>query len=314
MKLSPEIKEILKADMYGACSKDKYNMLKIKQNLSLDDKVVLTKIRIKEWYEKFNGNICVSFSGGKDSTVLLTLVRELYPEVPGLFSNTGVEFPEINQFVRRHKGIIHIRPKYTYKYVTENYGWPVISKVQATSLRKCREQNLSEKYRNKLMHGDEKGYAGKISEKNKFLLNAPFKISEKCCDHLKKKPFDRFFQEEKLYPMSGEMAEEGGTSRLFSYLEYGCNGFGMKIPRSRPLGFWTNDDIWGYLMSTNTDYCKLYDQGEDRTGCIYCLFGVKPHQEGNRIQRLKNTHPKHFKFFMEKLGGKQVMDYMEIPY
>lgn len=314
MKVPSHIKDLANKNLYGATGKEKMGMLKEKQSLCLDDKILLTKLRIKEWYEKFNGKIYISFSGGKDSTVLLNLVREMYPEVPGVFSNTGVEFPEIISFVRSIPNVIHITPKYPYKYVVENYGWPVISKVQAASLRKLREQNLSEKYRNKLLYGDEKGYAGKVSDKNKFLLKAPFKISEKCCDWLKKKPFDNFYKLERLFPMSGEMAEEGGTKRLFSYLEYGCNAFNMKIPRSRPISFWSNNDIWEYLVTTNTDYSKIYDMGEDRTGCIYCLFGINPHQENNRIQRLKITHPKHYKFFLEKLGGQKVLDFMKIPY
>jgi len=314
MKISSELQDIINEDMYGASLETKSRILRAKQALSLDDKLILTKIRIKEWYEKFNGEVIVNFSGGKDSTVLLNIVRSMYPEVPGLFSNTGVEFPEINRFVRSTPNVHHVSPKYPYRVVLEKYGWPVVSKVQATSLRKVREQNLSEKYRNKLLYGDEKGYAGKISEKNKYLLNAPFKISEKCCDFLKKKPFDEFFKFQRLYAISGEMADEGGERRKLSYYQFGCNGFGMNIPRSRPMSFWTEEDVWGYIMAENINYSTIYDMGEKRTGCIYCLFGVKPGEENNRIQRLKLTHPKHYKYFMEKLGAKKVLDFMGIPY
>ena len=69
--------------------------LRQKQALPLEAKIIASKQRIKEWYEYWNGDVYVSFSGGKDSTVLLDLVRRVYPDVPAVFSDTGLEFPEI---------------------------------------------------------------------------------------------------------------------------------------------------------------------------------------------------------------------------
>jgi 3'-phosphoadenosine 5'-phosphosulfate sulfotransferase (PAPS reductase)/FAD synthetase len=63
------------------------------QGLPLELKVLKSKQRIKEWYEHYNGDVYVSFSGGKDSTVLLRMVRELYPDVPAVFIDTGLEYP-----------------------------------------------------------------------------------------------------------------------------------------------------------------------------------------------------------------------------
>ena len=55
------------------------------QSLPLSAKVVMTQQRIREWYEHWDGMVYVSFSGGKDSTVLLHLVRDMYPDVPAVF-------------------------------------------------------------------------------------------------------------------------------------------------------------------------------------------------------------------------------------
>lgn len=70
------------------------------QALPLDLKILKTKNRIKEWYDYFGGQVYVSFSGGKDSTVLLHIARELYPDIEAVFVNTGLEYPEIRKFVK----------------------------------------------------------------------------------------------------------------------------------------------------------------------------------------------------------------------
>ena len=103
------------------------------QSLPLEAKVILTKQRIKEWYEHFNGDVYVSFSGGKDSTVLAHLVHEMYPDVPLVFSNTGLEYPEIQAFARK-MGAEFVRPKMSFSEVISKYGYPIISKENAEAI------------------------------------------------------------------------------------------------------------------------------------------------------------------------------------
>ncbi len=67
------------------------------QSLPLQVKIRMTKERIRKWYEYWDGNVYVSFSGGKDSTVLLHIVRSLYPDVKAVFSDTGLEYPEVKK-------------------------------------------------------------------------------------------------------------------------------------------------------------------------------------------------------------------------
>lgn len=70
------------------------------QRLPLQRKIQITTARIIEWYQHYDGKVYVAFSGGKDSTVLLDIVRRIYPDVPAVFSDTGLEFPEVREFVK----------------------------------------------------------------------------------------------------------------------------------------------------------------------------------------------------------------------
>lgn len=87
------------------------NELKILQNYPLSLKIEKTKLRIMEWVNHYGEeNVYISFSGGKDSTVLLDIARSMYPNMQAVFSNTGLEFPEIVQFVKTFDNVEVVRP------------------------------------------------------------------------------------------------------------------------------------------------------------------------------------------------------------
>ena len=98
------------------------------QSLPLGAKIEMTKRRIREWYDYWNGQVYVSFSGGKDSTVLLNIARELYPDIEAVFVDTGLEYPEIRQFVQTFENVTILRPKMRFDEVIKKYGYPIISK------------------------------------------------------------------------------------------------------------------------------------------------------------------------------------------
>ena len=103
--------------------------LRFLQKLDLKTKIELTKIRIAEWVDEFrNDGVYVSFSGGKDSTVLLHLVREEYPNVKAVFSDTGLEYPEIRNFVKGIENVDWVKPELTFREIVLKYGYPVFSK------------------------------------------------------------------------------------------------------------------------------------------------------------------------------------------
>lgn len=49
------------------------------QAWSLERKIRVTQAKILEWYHHYGGKVAISFSGGKDSTVLLDLARRAFP-------------------------------------------------------------------------------------------------------------------------------------------------------------------------------------------------------------------------------------------
>lgn len=125
-------------------SKMTNDQLRQLQALPLNIKIRKTEQRIREWYEHWEGNVYVSFSGGKDSTVLLDIVRHLYPNVPAVFSDTGLEYPEIKEFVKTFPNVIIVRPKHSFKKILTKYGYPIISKEVAECVHHAKKFILSE--------------------------------------------------------------------------------------------------------------------------------------------------------------------------
>jgi len=296
--------------------------LKRRQALPLDDKIKWALERIHEFYEVFDGEVCVSFSGGKDSTVLLHLVRSVYPEVGGVFADTGLEYPEIRDFVKTFDNITWVKPKIPFNKVIEKYGYPVISKEQSRYINDC--QNPTENNyitrRRRLTGINSKGEqtkSGKISKKWLRLINAPFKVSDRCCEIMKKNPMNKFYKKSGKLPIIGTMIEDSSL-RKQSYIKLGCNAFESKHPQSRPISIWTEKDIWKYLRINEIPYSKIYDTGVKRTGCMFCMFGVHLEKSDmfnkNRFQLMKETHPKQWDYCINKLGCGNVLDFINVDY
>lgn len=277
--------------------------------------------------------IYISFSGGKDSTVLLDLVRQEYPEAKAMYVDTGLEYPEIKEFVKSKENVDIIRPKKMFNKVIEDYGYPIISKEVSECISQARialERNNGQyAYRLDKLNGTHKNKDGKESQFNyskwKFLLEAPFKVSHKCCNIMKKSPAHKYYKDTGRTPILGTMAEESRL-RTQQYLKSGCNAWENKIPTSTPMAFWTEQDVLHYLHETKIPYAtvygeikqdkdgKYYTTGCQRTGCMYCGFGCHLEKEPNRFQKLKETHPKQYDYIINTLGMGEVLDYVGVKY
>ena len=110
------------------------------QALPLDLKIRLTQQRIREWINHFGeSGVYVSFSGGKDSTVLLDIVRERYPDVKAMFVDIPTQYPELREFVSTYDNVDVVRPKIGFVEVCEKYGFPLISKEVSECVQGARK-------------------------------------------------------------------------------------------------------------------------------------------------------------------------------
>ena len=195
-------------------------------------------------------------------------------------------------------------------------------------------------YRLRRLNGeltDSKGnYSQFNQEKYKFFLDAPFEISDLCCDIMKKKPAHDYEKKTGRKPIIATMASES-VMRTQKWLQDGCNAFNVTRPNSKPMSFWTEQDVLLYIKENNLPICSVYGEvvtdyeamgqcenqmsfadfgifdnerpllkttGCNRTGCVLCGFGCHLEKEPNRFQMLKQTHPKfHNLLYVLKNNG-----------
>ena len=287
--------------------------LREKQAYNLDEKIKYSKAKIVEFVDRLGGSdkVFVSFSGGKDSTVLLHLCREIYPDIPGVFFNTGLEYPEIVEFTKTIENIEWVKPRKRVNEVWKEYGIPAVSKEQAQYIHDVRNTS-GKKLKTKRLNF-RGGYH--ISKRWIFLTDSEltdYEVSHHCCKYFKKLPSDDYVKATGRYPIVGTMAGESNL-RLNSWIRHSCNMYDGKKIQSRPLSIWTEDDIWAYIKRYNLDVCELYYKGHNRTGCFLCPFGAHLTKQGlNKFELLHDQHPKQYES-LEKLGIKRVLADMNVP-
>lgn len=300
------------------------------QSLPLRAKVLMTQQRIKDWYDYWDGQVSVSFSGGKDSSVLKYIVDHMYSDVPSVFCNTGLEYPEIRQFAQAQPNVVTVYPKKRFTDVLKEYGYPIISKEVSQHVYYGKREHAGQTHYDHI-HGLVT-YNGKKSRYNadkwEFLLDAPFDVSPLCCDYTKKEPLKTYEKQTGRKPFIATMACES-QRREGAWVKTGCNAFESKRPISKPMSFWTEQDVLHYIKDNNVPYCKeiygdivvkpkpddlpgqvnvidylgqyspediLTTTGKSRTGCIFCGFGCHLDKHPNRFERLKEIHPKQYQY------------------
>lgn len=201
--------------------------------------------RIEQWHDYWAGLVYISFSGGLDSCILAYMVCQAYRKyklkgkIPLVFCDTTTEYPEIKAFVPEYVEWLQgkfpeldieleiLHPEYNFHWVCNNKGFPIISKETADKIKKLRHGNLSEKYRNYLLNGDERGKFGMLAKKWQYLTDTESireDISADCCLILKQRPFKRYVKETGRQPFIG-ITQDEGFKRENQYNHTGCNVF-----------------------------------------------------------------------------------------
>ena len=272
--------------------------LRERQTWTLSQKIDHSLGVIEAFASWFEGKVYVSFSGGKDSVVMLSLVELIIPNVQCVFVMTGCESPSVCRFIReqqQHHNIEIIRPKKTMKQVFAEYGFPLVSKQVAHDIECVRRNPYCKSSRTKLWLGN----PNHIPERWMYLLNEPYKVSARCCFWLKHQPAYEYNRRTGRHPYIGLLASESRQRTLGYIQQGGCNVFevsGKNHPRSLPLAIWTDEDVWAYIRDRKLPLPDIYKQGAIRTGCMGCGFGA--HLNPTGIETMRRLWPKWYDLVM----------------
>ena len=273
------------------------------QRMPYEWKLQHAKDVIREFveHEGING-VYVSFSGGKDSLALLHLVRSIYPEVPAVFANTGIEFPEQVKFIRTFENVTEVYPIKHFPKIINEDGIVYPSKEVSMYVRDAKSGS---KYAINGFKGlDTEGNKNRYKARFKrwaYLLECGVKISPVCCNLMKEIPMKKYEKQNKRSPFIGIRAEES-FRRSIGWMKSGCNSFSNGRAKSTPLALWLEGDVMRYLRDNAITLSPMYDDaGMKRTGCMFCPVPIA-HGDTKNIAYAKKNYPKLYDTIMNKHG------------
>ena len=237
--------------------------------------------KIKSMNELYNleENAYISYSGGKDSTVLSHLIDEALPDnkIPRVYLNTGIEYLMIVSFVERERErdsrIQIVRPKKNIKTVLQENGYPFKSKEHSLYLSVFQNSGMTKSVTKYLNRKDNR-FA--CPQKLRYQFNNEFdiKVSNKCCYKLKKDVAEDWRKENnKKITITGMRKDEGGLRTGLK----GCAIFDENsLVKFHPLQPLDEDFVDWYIKERNIKLCELYypPYNFKRTGCKGCPYSL----------------------------------------
>lgn len=245
----------------------------------LFDRLEVIKQTINKYGEE---NFYLSFSGGKDSTVVHNLLDMALPDnrIPRVFSNTGIEYNSVVKFVKEREReddrFTIIYPKVNIKKTLETIGYPFKSKEHS-----CKVGMYQRGSRTKSVLAYKNGNTTFSCPKillYQFDDDFKLKISDKCCNELKKKPFKKWQKENnKRITITGMMRQEGGQRQHIECITTEKD----KVVKFHPLAKVDIDWEDWFIKQYKIKLCELYEKpfNFNRTGCKGCPFSLDLEQQ-----------------------------------
>lgn len=241
--------------------------------------------------------VLVSFSGGKDSTVLLDLVLKVHKKIKSeLFILPAyafeITFPDTIRFIKstisyyqskygnKVLDLYLNKPKDTWDNILNKHGYPIFSKQVSVLLNRITRVKSKNGLTRWVFGIDTTRY--KITKNRLFLLDKNMKqfpiddsinydyfgktyfnndyfYSEKCCDYIK-----GGLKHYKIPTFVGTTTSESFL-RKKSWIKEGCNILSTKRLLSRPLSIWKTYDIWRYILDNQLTYNNKYGDIDPKT-------------------------------------------------
>lgn len=261
----------------------------------LQDRIAKIQSVMKQYGED---NFAISFSGGKDSTVLHELFDMALPgnTIPRIYADTGIEYNMIRDFVKskaeKDDRFAIIRPTKPIKQTLEAVGYPFKSKRHAQTVdiyqRNKRIDGMTTLERYLGLSKDAEPYSSERScpkiLRYQFTSEFKLRVSDKCCLEMKEKPLDKWQKEHsKPYAVIGIMASEGGRRDRAQCLAF----YGGKLRRFQPLAPMTKEWEDWFIDEYGIEIADIYKPPYNftRTGCKGCPFNIHLQQALDTLEQ-----------------------------
>lgn len=244
-------------------------------DFTLQDRLGVIRDTIKKFGEE---NFYISFSGGKDSTILSKLVDMAVPgnAIPRVFFDTGIEYNAIREFVSRQPNVVVIKPTQAIKPMLEKYGYPFKSKEHSHLLMTYQHSGFGKSVRKYLgIEPSNRQLTCPLILRYQFSDSFKIKVSDKCCFKMKKEVAHRYEKESgRNIPILGIRMDEGGERACHK----GCAVLDSdgSLRKFKPLNPVSDDWEDWFAKTYDVELCELYypPYNFKRTGCKGCPYSL----------------------------------------
>lgn len=301
----------------------------------LDLKILNAMHRIEDLYNETDGKCFVSFSGGKDSTVLLAIIKmcEDVLTIPrngikAVFFQTGIELGITNEFVKWVKenyypNVDIIRPEKSFDWIIKNKGKPIKSKLKSEYLERWHKGSRTRTVVQNLVYGltnqGKRAARTVLADKDFHMLHEDFtiKMSGNCCKYMKKNPSKKYAKDNGMKGnIIGMRMEEGGARDLNVRVRekngHICTFVKNGVITKMPIIDWTDDDVEEFIKRYNVPLSRAYTEfGFLRTGCMCCPFSLNI--DGD-LKYLYYHEPNRYKAAMHWLKDVYIAQNVVLPF